>query len=555
MSPAASIPGLYYTFVAPPAEKSPLRTDVAGFFGRTVRGPIGLAIRVTGWREYVNVFGDLDEGMMTPYALRGYFENGGRAAHIVRLLGGGSQPAWTTWTAGCFDTATGNLDADWPGASGLAAIQYRIEATSPGDWANGTFIEIRLWTSGRMGQPEIELDIIPPNQQPEFLTGIDPGSISEEVAAQSAYIRIAAMPLPPGLAPVLLGAAGPRYRTWTPPRLGSGLTIPPSRSDYLAAVQSLGDEPEVALVASPDLHAASASYGSDGNSILTEADRIDVLAALLIQAEQLHDRLVIIDVPPDLTDSLKAVSWVDGLRLHPELGDEAVLRNAAVYHPRLRVPDPLGGVAAPLRCVASCGHVAGVISRLDGQLGAYYTPANASIMEALDLSQSIDAADQAILYAGGINLLRCSPGRGLLVWGGRVLGLPDHHGAEGRGTQVGLTPPGGFIAHRRLVHVLVRAIRAVAEPLVFSTNGPELWLAFVRSITTVLLEAFWAGALKGATPEQAFKVTCDATINGPDEIDQGVVLCLIQVAPAVPMEFITLRVQVSANGQLEVFES
>ncbi|MDB4894310.1 MAG: hypothetical protein JWN15_572 [Firmicutes bacterium] len=517
---------------------------------------MGLAIRVAGWREYINVFGDLDEGMMTPYALRGYFENGGQAAHIVRLLGGGSQPAWTMWAAGSFDTATGKLDADWPGASGLAAIQYRIEATSPGDWANGTFIEIRLWTSGRMGQPEIELDIIPPNQQPEFLTGIDPGSISEEVAAQSAYIRILAMPLPPDLAPVLRGApAGPRYRTWTPPRLGSGLSMPPSRSDYLAAVQSLGDEPEVALVASPDLYPASASSGFDAHSLMTETDRIDVLAALVVQAEQLHDRLVIVDVPPDRVDSLEAVAWVDVLRFHPELGDEMLLRNAAVYHPRVRVPDPLGGDVAPLRCVPSSGHVAGVISRLDAQLGPYYTPANASIMEALDLAQSNDAADQAILYAGGINLLRCSPSRGLLVWGGRVLGLPSHRGAAGRGAQLGRTPPGGFIAHRRLIHVLVRAIRAVAEPLVFSTNGPELWLAFVRSITTVLLEAFRAGALKGATPDQAFKVTCDATINGPDQIDQGVVLCLIQVAPAVPMEFITLRVQVSANGQLEVFES
>jgi hypothetical protein len=33
------------------------------------------------------------------------------------------------------------------------------------------------------------------------------------------------------------------------------------------------------------------------------------------------------------------------------------------------------------------------------------------------------------------------------------------------------------------------------------------------------------------------------------------VVCLVQVAPAVPMEFITLRVSVSAQGQLEVFES
>jgi len=311
----------------------------------------------------------------------------------------------------------------------------------------------------------------------------------------------------------------------------------------------------VALVASPDLYPASASRVAGDQSLLTDTDRVDVLAALLKQAEQLHDRLVIVDVPPDRADPLQAVAWVDGLRSHPELGRATLLRNAAVYHPRLRVSDPLGGTVAPLRCIPSSGHVAGVISRLDSQLGPYSTPANASIQEAPDLSQTLDADDQTILYRGGINLLRCSPTRGLLVWGGRVLGLRDLRGTEFAAMQVGAPPPGGFVAHRRLIHVLVRAIRAVAEPLVFSTNGPELWLAFVRSITTVLLEAFRAGALNGATPDQAFRVTCDSTVNGADQIDQGVVLCLIQIAPAVPMEFITLRIKASANGQLEVFES
>jgi phage tail sheath protein FI len=211
-----------------------------------------------------------------------------------------------------------------------------------------------------------------------------------------------------------------------------------------------------------------------------------------------------------------------------------------VYHPRLLVPDPLGEVTAPLRCVPPSGHVAGVISRLDAQRGSYYTPANAPIYQAVDLSQRLDASQEAVLYQGGINLLRCSPGQGLLVWGGRALGP---------------TPLGPFVAHRRLIHLLLRAIHRVAEPLVFDTNGPTLWLAFVRSITSVLLEAFRAGALKGATPDQAFRVICDATTNPPEQIDNGIVVCIVQVAPAVPMEFITLRVAVSAQGQLEVFES
>ncbi len=45
---------------------------------------------------------------------------------------------------------------------------------------------------------------------------------------------------------------------------------------------------------------------------------------------------------------------------------------------------------------------------------------------------------------------------------------------------------------------------------------------------------------------------CDAETNPPAERDLGRVVCRIELAPAVPMEFIELRVALSADGQLEV---
>ena len=91
MSAATTIPGLYYTSAPKPATPSPLRTDVAGFFGRTQRGPVGIPQRVKGWREYNAVFGGLAAGQMASYALRGYFDNGGDVAYVVRVLGANSQ--------------------------------------------------------------------------------------------------------------------------------------------------------------------------------------------------------------------------------------------------------------------------------------------------------------------------------------------------------------------------------------------------------------------------------------------------------------------------------
>jgi hypothetical protein len=542
MNASPSIPGLYYTAVPPAAQPSPLRTDVAGFFGWTVRGPVGIPVRVAGWRAYGGVFGGLSEDAMTPYAVKGYFDNEAEVAYVVRLLGAGSQTAAGQWQAGSYDAATGQLDRDWPGASGLQAIQFRVAASSPGVWANNTGVEIRYWAVGRSGKPEIEFSINPPNEAPEILTGIDPAAVDAEVNDQSHYIVLTPVALPVGLTPQVLSLAtsGPRYYEWPKVTLAGGTAVTATKEDFLAAVERLGDQGEVALVACPELYHTDFGEPSDRRDQLKliASDQLEVLTAMLMQAGRLDDRLVIVDVPPAQADPIDAVAWV-AAQLRAPLS-EPVLRNGAVYHPRLLVPDPLGIDPESLRCTPPSGCVAGAISRQDLRRGAYFTPANTLIEAALDLSTPLDAKEQAGLYAGGINLLTCSPGRGLLVWGGRVLGKSS---------------PGGFVAHRRLIHLLVRAIRRIAEPLVFDTNGPELWLSLVRGITTVLLAAWRAGALKGDQPGQAFQVICDASTNPPDQVDQGMVVCLVRVAPAVPMEFITLRVAVSADGQLQVFES
>src|SRR5215472_11000675 len=118
MSATATAPGLYFEAVRPPPASSPLRTDVAGFAGRTRRGPLGTAVRVTGWREYLQVFGGLLADADTPLAIRGYFENGGDAAWIVRLPAG--RPPAEAGTAACvlWDlTRSGPAEPRWTGWS------------------------------------------------------------------------------------------------------------------------------------------------------------------------------------------------------------------------------------------------------------------------------------------------------------------------------------------------------------------------------------------------------------------------------------------------------
>jgi phage tail sheath protein FI len=203
------------------------------------------------------------------------------------------------------------------------------------------------------------------------------------------------------------------------------------------------------------------------------------------------------------------------------------------------VPDPLGGAADPLRTVPSSGHVLGLIARLDGERGAHSTPANAVLLDAVDLARQLPEPQQVRLFSAGVNLLRCAPGQGLRVWGGRTLS----------------TLPGGrYVAHRRLVHLLVRAMRRVADPLVFDVNGPELRLTLVRGVTSVLLAAFRAGSLAGSRAEQAFRVKCDEENNPPAQ-DPGLVVCDVEVAPTTPMEFVHIRLVLGQDRGLEVIEA
>jgi Bacteriophage tail sheath protein len=540
MRAVATVPGLYFTVSPPKAEPSPLRSDVAGFIGRTKRGPVGVPIRVEGWRGYQREFGGLAADSVLTYAVRGYFDNEGEVAHVIRLVSGKATAAFAGWKVGAVD-ADGLWLTDAP--TGFDYPSYRIEATSPGKWANNTRIQITYRSKGARGTPELDVAISVPGEPAQYFTalGLDERRSEKEGAAQtfadfilegSRFIRITPSTLKPG---GRNSKTGPHSITWNLVLDGGSDGEKPDSTLYLDAAVKLGEVPEVALVAVPGL------FEDLGND---QGEQREVLAMLVEQAEDLRDRVVLIDVPTDALDPEQALRdvnetlrWVEDLRLRV---DNKAARTAAVYHPRLTVSDPLGGLRHPLRNVPPSGHVAGVISRLDRQRGAHHTPANAEIFNTVDITQRFDYIEQSRFNTAGTNLLRCSAGNGLLVWGGRTLNLdPDRR----------------FIVYRRLIHRLVRAIRRVAEPLVFDINGPELWLALSRSITSVLLEAWRAGALKGEVAAEAFRVKCDEELNPPEEQELGRVHCDVSVAPATPMEFIELRISLSADGRLEVFES
>jgi uncharacterized protein len=488
----AVLPG-YEVRVAPvPAEPTPLRTDVAGFAGRAVRGRAGASVLVRDFAEFTRVFGPPTGGSgYLAEAVRGYFSNGGRLAYVVRILGSGASAA-----------------------TGVMSIEGRppihVSASSPGAAANDMTVTVARRTA-RGGRPVWTVSAQPLRAEAETAQAVGPAGLAD-AAGQLELVRLD-LPEPSG-PEVAWPDAVPE-----PARLSGGSDgRPPGEREYQDAARLLVDQPEVALLGLPDLWG---DLGAAAHGFVT------------FLAERVHgtlDRMLVLDLPPDANDSTAAaLAALDDL-------DEAVrtpqARAIAVYHPWIKVRDWADRPDALPAEVPPSGYVMGLISRLDRERGPSRTPANAPLVDVVDLVGGRVPVSQAALTERRVNPIRSVPGRGLQVWGGRTFDR---------------APDARFIAHRRLAQRLIRAARRAAEPLVFEPNGPELRLTLTRAITTVLLSAYRSGALLGRSPAEAFSV--ETTSESEDRV-----VCEIQFAPADPMEYIRVRLILGPEGRLEVIE-
>jgi hypothetical protein len=384
-----SLPGVTATAVAAAEPVQPLRTDVACFAGRTRRGPLASPVRVTDWAAYTAVFGGLDTALDLPYAVRGFFSNGGTALWVLRTEPAGPTPAAAVWPAG----------APSPFA---AAAGCRIEAASPGGWADGTRVTVRHRPAGTAGQTQVLVRVDAPGESPESFGWLPAAALPAAVSALSRLVRVVPddpAPVPPA------GTAHAGTHTVT---LTGGTPLPGGPDDdgtladaYADAVRAMTQLPEPALLALPDLDRCGVG----------ERHREELADLLVEGCAQALDRLALLDPPhspnsPDtatdpVTATRRATEWMEALR---QRHDTAGLQACAVHWPPLRVPDPLASGPPALRTVPASGHVAGTTARLDRERGAFATPANASLEDVVDLAHVLRAEQEAEESGGPVGL-------------------------------------------------------------------------------------------------------------------------------------------------------
>lgn len=206
-----------------------------------------------------------------------------------------------------------------------------------------------------MGVGELDLAIEAPGEPPEYLRGLvlgepdDDGAdpLQRQVERRSVLVRL----IPDG-SPIQPAASSPSRLDWLLVLKGGSDGAASDSANYVAALLQLNDEPEVALLALPDLFRDLADVQPpallDVDEVLAKAQPL--LTELLAQIDASRDRLLLLDAPRDPASqtALCSAGLVD-------LAQHAAWRPA---QPRMPLGCRLPSVARRARSAGRCGRSA-----------------------------------------------------------------------------------------------------------------------------------------------------------------------------------------------------
>ncbi|MGW4049487.1 phage tail sheath family protein [Streptomyces sp. NPDC004779] len=480
-------------------------TAITAFVGRALRGPLGEPVSVSSFTEFERVFGGLWKDSGLSYAIRDYFLNGGGTALVVRV-GERALPATLTH-------------------EGVA-----LEAVSPGEWGDKLRVRVTHPTD-EQAKDIAEAQGLPEDTLFFHLTVIDDGTGLEET-----FHNVTRTDGPRRLDLALNSSQLIRATGGLP---ASGRPGPHDPDDEGQRFVASGD----------DGTALTAQSYKDGIQVLDQADLFtlmclppsapggDVPTGAEVWADALaycakRRAFLLVDLPRAETTAVKIDTWLRGEGLKG-----LVARNAAVYFPRIRRPDPFrDGVVGAF---VPSGAVAGVMARTDVSRGVWKAPAgvDSAITGASGLAVTLTDTDQDAFNPAGINCLRTFRDAGSVVWGARTL-----RGAEA------LADEYKYVPVRRFALFLEESLFRGTQWVVFEPNDEPLWAQIRMSLGAFMQDLFRQGAFQGATPRDAYFVRCDAETNTPYDVDRGIVNIHVGFAPLRPAEFVSLSIQQKTAG-------
>ncbi|HMO59508.1 MAG TPA: phage tail sheath subtilisin-like domain-containing protein [Roseiflexaceae bacterium] len=499
-------------------------TSITAFVGRARRGPLNEPVRIQSMGEYERTFGSLWDASMMGYAVQHYFLNGGGDALIVRV-------------AHTADAAPGNNAAAATMALAGADGPLNLIAANPGTWGN----QLRA----RIDHDTRPLD---PGEAATSLFNLtlrDMGTATSEafrnLSTNPAHARFVTRVLAEESTLVRVSGAVSATRP-------TNHADPPAGQDPFttagAHVVANTNGQDGIAINDNDLLGSEASQ--TGIYALERADlfnllclppltrELDVSAAVVLAPALTYCKrrraVLLVDAPRNWTVS-SATTGVDALNLRDE--------NAAIYFPRVRMPDPLR--ENRLEEFAPCGVVAGVIARTDAERGVWKAPAGqeATVRGVREISIRLTDGENGRLNPLGINCLRVFPAAGQVVWGARTLAGADRLASEWK-----------YLPVRRLALFIEETLYRSLQWVVFEPNDEPLWSQIRLNVGAFMQNLFRQGAFQGRSPREAYLVKCDGETTTQTDINMGVVNIVVGFAPLKPAEFVIIKIQQLA-GQIE----
>jgi hypothetical protein len=288
-------------------------------------------------------------------------------------------------------------------------------------------------------------------------------------------------------------------------------------SDYHNGIDTLRRVDNVNLLCVPD------AVGSHFHP----ADAHDIQSYMIAHCEKMQDRFAILDSAealPSAPDFSAVTQQRQNLSSSNGYG--------ALYFPWIMISNPFGSGQIP---VPPSGHTAGVYANNDNNFGVFKAPANEQITNALAVEVPLSDDEQGPLNDLGINVIRSFVNQGIVIWGARTIAPPDITAWR-------------FVNVRRLLLFIEKSIQEGTRFAVFEPNNLTLWQQLKRLVTDFLTTQWQEGALFGDTPDKAFAVRVDETLNPPEIRALGQLIVQVTVVPTTPAEFIIFQVIQDPTG-------
>jgi phage tail sheath protein FI len=209
----------------------------------------------------------------------------------------------------------------------------------------------------------------------------------------------------------------------------------------------------------------------------------------------------------------------------------------ALYGPWIKIFDPIGSGATPVKWVPPTGHAMGVYARIETSRGVWKAPAGdeATVMGALDVEYRLsDAEHDDLVKNGSVNGIRVVPRAGIVVDASRTLSTDTRW---------------LYVNVRLLFNYVKSSLKQGLSWVRQEPNRDTLWNAVKFNSVMPFLMGLWRqGAFGTGTPAQVFTVICDASNNPPDQVDQGNFKLEVYFHPSKPAETIIVIVGQQPSG-------